>query len=114
MVYDANHLLAKVSNARNFPPRGNGKASQKESGYFQLDNSDLLNYDWKRGEIIMSKIPEKIFHTDELLRKHGMLVRQTGWDDGAKFAYVDWQTHKPVSKARRDAFEDEAKERCLT
>ena len=46
-------------------------------------------------------------HTSPLLRKHGMLVRQTGWGDDAKFAYVDWQTYRRVSKVRREAFEDE-------
>jgi len=47
-------------------------------------------------------------HTDSLLRKHHLLVLQTGWGDDATFEYVDWKTNKPASKKRIAAFEVDA------
>lgn len=47
---------------------------------------------------------EVIFHTDELLRRHRLLVRQTGFGKKAVYDLVDWQTHRRVSRKREDAF----------
>ena len=48
-------------------------------------------------------------HTSSLLRKHRLLVLQEGWGDDATFTLVDWVTHKPASKKRIAAFEQEVK-----
>lgn len=41
------------------------------------------------------------YHTDSLLRKHQLLIRQTGND---KFDLVDWLTYRPVSEKRAAAY----------
>jgi hypothetical protein len=44
------------------------------------------------------------YHTDELLRKHGLLVEQVGDDpQEAEYSYVDWQTFAPVSARSKRA-----------
>lgn len=49
-------------------------------------------------------VPKFIFHTDELLRKHRLLVKQQGWGKNAKMSLVDWKTYKPASAARQKRF----------
>jgi hypothetical protein len=57
----------------------------------------------------MSKVADIdcTLHTSSLLRKHQLLVLQEGWGDEATFSYVDWITHKPASRKRIAAFEQE-------
>ena len=47
------------------------------------------------------------WHTDSLLRKHQLLVRQVGDGNSAKFTLVDWRTLKPASAERIAAFQKE-------
>ena len=49
----------------------------------------------------------EMLHTSSLLRKHQLLVLQTGEGDEAIFDYVDWQTHRLAGKKRVVAFENE-------
>jgi hypothetical protein len=46
-----------------------------------------------------------IFHTDDVLRKHGLLVEQNV--DTDEFRLVDWITFRPASHKRASAFEAE-------
>jgi hypothetical protein len=50
----------------------------------------------------------ELFHTDQLLAAHGLLVKQTGWGDKAKLEYVDLETKEKASLARVKAFEKAA------
>ena len=44
---------------------------------------------------------QTIYHTDELLRAHELLVRQ----HGDTFTLVDWLTYRPADAKRVAAFE---------
>ena len=46
-------------------------------------------------------------HTSALLRKHQLLVLQTGWGIKARFTYVDWQTNRPANPDRIAKFLEE-------
>jgi hypothetical protein len=46
------------------------------------------------------------YHTDELLREHGLLVKQVGNDpQTAEYCLVDWQSYRKASAKRIRAYE---------
>jgi hypothetical protein len=45
-----------------------------------------------------------LFHTDSVLRKHQLLVRQEIRSGGDRFVLVDWETREPVSKSREEKY----------
>ena len=47
------------------------------------------------------------YHTNEILRKHQLLMAQYGGKNDASFELVDWQTHKKASTDREDEFFEE-------
>ncbi len=49
-----------------------------------------------------------IYHTDHLLRKHHLLVKQVGWGETAEMSVVDWETYRPASEERIAKWEAEA------
>lgn len=49
-------------------------------------------------------VPQSILHTDKTLRKHKLLVKQTGFGRASTFVVIDWKTHRPASAKRVSAF----------
>lgn len=50
------------------------------------------------------EVPKAIYHTDKILRQHQLVVKQEGWGLEAKFSLVDWESHRPASKARIEKY----------